>query len=58
MLEFCIQYSRYFHSTLFTLMLLGVAHIDFYSNQEIEGFFLPQKSQLLLSFQIKLFVEN
>lgn len=57
MLEFSIQYSRYFHSMLFTLMLLGVAHIDFYSGQEIEVF-LPQKSQLLLSFQIKLFVEN
>lgn len=39
MLEFSIQYSRYFHSMLFTLMLLGVAHIDFYSGQEIEVFF-------------------
>lgn len=49
MLEFSIQYSRYFHSTLFTLMLLGVAHIDFYSNQEI-GVFFTTKITTTLKF--------
>lgn len=50
MLEFSIQYSRYFHSMLFTLMLLGVAHIDFYSGQEIEGFFFTTKFTTTFKF--------